>query len=194
MAKRSFGFTEEAELVLCNLPTVREIQHVCAELLPKETTRFLKHLEVVFQDQVEPLSEWKSDIDSNILYFWPGTSWEVIKNDCIAVFISVDQLVEPAFYSDEDDPYVGLYIPAKWKHASRVVDLLRPIVPSSFKQIDSDEFDENYPFWSTVRLTPLTNRGTLMLDRIEHELMSRVAKLVDLRPRIDRVIQRVKKS
>src|ERR1700690_1433985 len=158
MPKRQFEFSPPVELLLTNLPTIREVQKALV-LLKQEVNQFLKQLEKRLVDAIPELKTGESELSGEALYLFPGPKWRVVKADHVAVCVFMHQCVEPASYDDEDDPFVGLYVP-EWKHLEGFTNRLKQFRIPGFEHIsDHEDLDEQYPLWSTVPLAPLVRRG-----------------------------------
>lgn len=195
MPKRQFEFSPPVQLILTNLPTIRHIQKIFDETIRQEVKQFLKHLAVRLQEAIPEVKTWQSEISDETLYVFPGKSWRVVKDDHIAVCLSMQQCIEPAFYNDEDDPFVGLYVP-QWRHLQSFTNHLKGFRIPGFEYIsDHEEMDDTYPLWSNVPLTPLVRRpNRLDLDGLEKAILQRVRKLVEKEDKITNLISKVQQK
>jgi len=193
MPKRQFEFSPSVQLILINLPTIRKVQKILdEETVTAEVKQFLKYLAVRLPEEVPEVRAWQSDLSSETLYLFPGKSWRVVKDDHIAVCISLGQCTEPAFYSDEDDPF---YVP-QWKHLDSFTNHLKELRIPDFEHIGNrnDVYDENYPLWSYVYLAPLVKQSTLDTDGLEKGIVGRVRKLVAKEEKITNFISTLRQN
>ena len=198
MPKREFDFLPPVRLILTHLPTIRKIDTIYNDgMLTAELERFLKHLAVRIREEIPEVNTWESEIPCEALFFFPGKSWRVVKDDHIAVCVHMQQCVEPEFNNDVDDPFVGLYVP-KWKHLQSFTNHLKGLHIPGFEHIseheESDMIDNfrQYPLWSTVHLTPLVKQSTLDVDGLERAIVDRVRKLVVKEDKITTLISKLR--
>ena len=117
------------------------------------------------------------------LYSSPKSKWRVVKGDVIAVEIC------PAWpVQDDNEPYVNLYVPPKWKKRQLFADKLRSKTPPGFEHVSQypDELSEetsvfkNLPYVSYVGAEGLFD-STGFIDAFREATRSLVAmeKVID---------------
>lgn len=191
MPKRQFDFSPSVQLILGNLPTIRKVQELLIEgTVAAEVKRCLKYLEVTLQQACPELKTWKSEINDSELYFYPENAWRVVTDDHIAFCFSMYQCIEPSFYSDEDDPIVGLYVP-EWKHRQNFANHLKRFHIAGFQHTSDDDC---FPLWSTVHLGPLVKQSKLSLDLLERAIVQRFRRLVGAEAKISKLISVVRQK
>jgi hypothetical protein len=198
MPKRHFHFSPSVELMLVNLPTIRQIQKILDdELLALEVKQFLKQLAIRLSEELPEIKHWDSKISDYELFLSPIRGWTVVKEDYIAVCFSMYQCVQPAYYGDRDDPFVGLYVPAQWKHIQKFTSALKRFRIPGFKHIsdveNQDEMDVGYPLWSTVHMPALVKQGNLDLDGLEKAIIDRTRRLVAKEGKISDLISKLRR-
>lgn len=198
MPKRRFDFSPPVHLILTNLPTIRQVRKMLDEkVVTGEIAQYLKYLADHLQETIPKIKTWQSEVDGTELYVFPGTSWQVVKDDHIALCVSMEQCVNPSFYSNEDDPFVGVYVPT-WKHRQSFADRLKGLRIPGFEHISDydnmDSKDEPFPLWSTIRLAHLVRQSRLDLDGLEKALGGRIRRLVAAEAKIAKLISAVRRK
>ena len=197
MPKRQFDFSPPVHLILANLPTIRKVQKVLDEgVVTADVKRYLKDVAAILQEACPNLRTWKSKISDSQLYFYPGNGWRVVTDDYIALCFSMFQCIEPSFYSDEDDPFVGLYVPA-WKHRQSFTNHLKSLRINGFQHISDEQdmdLEEEIPLWSTVHLSPLVQHSRVNMDLLQKVIVDRFRKLIAAEEKITRLISRVRRK
>lgn len=176
--------------MITNLPTIRQIQQVFGDgTVQNDIKRFLRHLLDRLPEAVPELRDWEPEISGNSLYFCPSRSWHVVKHDYIAVCIYMEQLLQPAFFGEEDDPMVTLYVPKEWKHSRGFEHGLQNSLPAGFThRAGNEEFAEEYPIWKTVFLKPFVKQNKLDINGFEKSIVGRTRALVAKQEAIDKLI------
>jgi len=197
MPKRQFDFSPSVDLILANLPTIRKVQKVLDEgVVTADVKRYLKDVAVILQEAWPKLRTWKSQISDLQLYFYPSNDWRVVTDDSIALCFSMYQCIEPSFYNDEDDPFVGLYVP-NWKHRRNFAGHLKSLRITGFQHISEEQgidSDDDIPLWSTVHLAPLVQHSRVNMDLLQEAIVDRFRKLVAAEAKITRLISLVRRK
>jgi hypothetical protein len=191
-----FEFSPSVQLVLTNLPTIRQILKLLDEgTIKEDVERFLKHMEMRLREDVPEVNTWESEISDQSLYLYPGKGWRVVKGDHIAICVYMEQCVEPCFYDNEDDPMVALYVP-DWKDRPKFTAGLGRLRIPGFEHISSREDIETeyYPLWSTVHVAPLVKESTLDVDGLEKAIVDRARKLVAKEGAITNLISKLREK
>ena len=183
MAKKSFDFQSESQLILANLPTVRKIQKALDQGPFRDDLKaFLKHINSRLKEAIPQMDNWDTRPKDFALYLHPAKKWRVVSDDYIALTFDMKQCVEPKSYDHEDDPYVGLYIPRQWKQLQSFTDGLKGLPVKGFEHLndreDREELDESIPIWSTIHLQSILKRGKLDIEGLDQEIIDRVRRLV----------------
>lgn len=195
MPKRQFDFSPSVQLILSNLPTIRNVQKLLDEgTVSAEIKQCLKYLAVRLGEEVPEVKDWQSEISGESLYFYPRHHWRVVRDDYIAVCISMDQCIEPAFYNCEDDPFVGLYVPS-WKHLQSFTNQLKGLRIPGFEHISGQEaldMDEHIPLWSRVDLPTIVRQARVDLNGLEKAIIGRARELITREKKISKLILTVR--
>jgi hypothetical protein len=192
--KRRFEFSPSVQVFLTNLPTIRKVQKMLDEgTVTADVKRWLKYLAVRLQEEIPGVKTWQSEISNGALFLSPRKSWRVVRDNGISVCISMADCIEPAFYNEDDDPFVGLYVP-EWKHLQSFTNRLKAFRIPGFQHISGyDTRVENFPLLSIVHLVPFVNQARLDVNRLEKAMVDRTRKLVAREGRINDLISKVRR-
>ena len=118
----------------------------------------------------------------------------MVRDNYIAVCIYMAECIEPAFYNDDDDPFVGLYVP-EWKHLQSFTNRLKGLRIPGFQHIsDYETMDESFPLFSIVHLAPFVKQAKLDVDGLEKAMVDRTRKLVAREGKINDLISKVRRK
>ena len=161
-------------------------------MLDGELKQFIKHLATQLLSLIPELKSWEPcQLLEHDFYFVPDRTWKVVKDDNIAICFVASTLLEPSFYTDEDDPYVGLYVPPSWSKSARFNESLKKVLPQGFTHADSEP---EYPVWATISTRPHVKRNSFDPDGFGKDVVAMMKKLVARREKISALITELKKK
>ena len=183
--------------MLDNLTTVRAIYDVCENGdLDKALNLLRDHIRKTVLREVRPLATWaEPELQDGSIYFKPDARWDVRKDDCIAVWIS---LGEPtSLHPLEHDAWVGLYVPENWRKREPFIQALQKHKPKGFIHLHEVEDPGSYaqyrPLWATVPYVR-ARKKTFDVVAFIADIVRHTKALVALRPKIDKLLQSAKST
>ena len=150
---KEYTFTPRLRLIVDHLKAVRTLdEYVSDGGLKKDMQGFSNHLQQDLSRSVLRPAGWEDlYTEGGSLYSSPSKSkWRVVKGDVIAIEIY------PAWpVQDDDEPSVGLYVPAKWKKRLQFIDKLKP--PPGFEHVSQYPAGELTEETSVFKYIPYTS-------------------------------------
>lgn len=159
---KEHSFTPRFRLIVDHLNAVRTLdEYVNGGGLEKDMQGLSNHLQQDLSRSVFRPAGWEDLYTGDgSLYSSPKSSspkssgakstWRVVKGDVIAVQIYFAWPVQ-----DDDEPSVGLYVPAKWKRRQAFVDKLKP--PPGFEHVSQYPDGELTEESSVFKYIPYTS-------------------------------------
>jgi len=127
-------------------------------------------------------------------YVWlhPKKNWMVPSKDSVAVVVS---LADP-LGDDEQDSWVGLYIPS-WKLRERFAELLRTIMPKAkeWKHVANSEPGETtveFPVFRWIRYADFSGRDGFDITSFFQAISEAVSELVQRESAINQIFDKVR--
>lgn len=192
MTMPTFKFEKRTELVLVNVKTVREIAEITKKdgEFAKQWEKFMLIANDCIKASVPKLRHWKVGRDSKGQFlYYPGDHWKVLKDDLIAVAMDYDDLIEPG---ETNDPWVGLYVPEKWKQAELFRDRLQNVIDKEQSDIWGAP-ETQWPIWSYVKIEDFIKGSSFDHKSFLKDAAGKIALIVEMRPLIDQLLKKMRK-
>lgn len=191
MSNETFEFSPRVGLVMANIKVVREIKKVLDEESEIDIKQLSKYIRDNLIDLVPELQSWKCEIVNDKylhLKFFAGDHWKV-RDDYIYICI---ELPYGTNLLDEDDPWVGLYVPEEWKKRKLFYETLDKSLSRSFKNF-WEEPDDVAPIWAYVKYEKYSKGDVFDSMGFLQNIAELVSKIVKIKDIIDNNIKQVQK-
>jgi hypothetical protein len=128
------------------------------------------------------------------MFSHPVDEWSVHKDDAISAVVAIPVPVDSEY--DPSDPFVGLYVPRKWKRLSKFTTLLAKNRPRGFDHIEkhpNEGFSIDYPIWKYVPYGDFVNaRAGFDLPAFLRAPTTAAKSIVAMKKDIDRLLARLR--
>jgi hypothetical protein len=185
---KEYTFTPKLKLLVDHLKAVRALDEYVNGELKKDMQGLSNHLQQDLNSRVFRPAGWEDLYSSDgCLYSSPQSKrWRVVRDDVIAIEIDHAWPVQA-----DDEPSVGLYVPANWKKQGAFIEKLKP--PTGFEHVSQypdGELTEETSIFKYLRYTSFI-RPKGLFDSIGFIDAFRKAtkSLVAMKKRIDAILE-----
>lgn len=191
MTSSKSPFDKRVTATLANIATLREISQIMKKggHFEKQWGEFVIKLFREIKNNNPKLKRWVFEDDyTYAIDFYPTKTWKVIKDDHICFSFNYNYLMNNNMYGN---PWIGIYVPAKWKYYETFVNLLSEEI-EKLNEYEWDEPSTEWPVWKYIEMTNYSKKSSFDVIRFKQDIKTTVNQLLVFTDAINKLLSQMK--